>query len=285
MKVKPVRIGLVAPGSPLEADTARDLAALAASLYPDGRVELMFHPQCFLSHGHFAGDDGTRLAAFLEVANDPAIDAVWFARGGYGAVRIAEAAMDGLRAAAADKAYLGYSDAGTLLALLYSKGFGQVAHGPMGQDLRRSGGDEAITRALAWLVDRDAVALEGSVSPDVPAAAFNLTILSQLLGTPWEPDLAGHVLMVEEVSEHHYRIDRYFGHILSNPQMRRLAGLRLGRCSDIPENDRPFGMTEEEIARDWCARTGVAYLGRADIGHDAANRVVPFGDAIRRPRR
>ena len=58
---------------------------------------------------------------------------------------------------------------------------------------------------------------------------------------------------------------------------RGLAGIRLGRVSDVPENDRPFGMEAEEIAQGWCARTGIAWLGRADIGHDAANKVVPFG--------
>ena len=52
---------------------------------------------------------------------------------------------------------------------------------------------------------------------------------------------------------------------------------RLGRVSAVPENDRPFGMEAEEIAQDWCNRTGIPWLGRADIGHDAANKVVPFG--------
>jgi len=45
----------------------------------DGRAEIFFHPQCFMSHGHFAGDDETRARAFLEIANDDTTDAVWFA--------------------------------------------------------------------------------------------------------------------------------------------------------------------------------------------------------------
>ena len=56
-----------------------------------------------------------------------------------------------------------------------------------------------------------------------------------------------------------------------------IAGLRLGRISDIPDNDRPFGSDEVAIAQDWCRRSGIPYLGRADIGHDAANKIVPFG--------
>jgi muramoyltetrapeptide carboxypeptidase len=104
-----------------------------------------------------------------------------------------------------------------------------------------------------------------------------MSILSHLIGTPLQPDLTGHVLMLEEVSEHHYRIDRMMCHITSNPQILQVKGIRLGRCSLIPENDPPFALDEEQIAREWCGRSGIAWLGRADIGHDAGNKVVPFG--------
>jgi muramoyltetrapeptide carboxypeptidase len=83
--------------------------------------------------------------------------------------------------------------------------------------------------------------------------------------------------MLEEVSEHMYRIDRSLFHVTSNPAIRRVAGLRLGRCSLIPDNDPAFGHDAEAVARHWCERSGIAYLGEADIGHDAGNRVVPFG--------
>jgi muramoyltetrapeptide carboxypeptidase len=66
-------------------------------------------------------------------------------------------------------------------------------------------------------------------------------------------------------------------HITSNPAVRRVAGIRLGRCSLVPENDRDFGETEEEVVRHWCERSGIPWLGVADIGHDADNKVVPFG--------
>ncbi len=83
--------------------------------------------------------------------------------------------------------------------------------------------------------------------------------------------------MLEEVSEHMYRIDRALFHITSNPGIRRVAGIKLGRCSDIPPNDRDFGGTEEDVVDYWCARSGIPYLGRADIGHDIDNKIVPFG--------
>jgi muramoyltetrapeptide carboxypeptidase len=152
-----------------------------------------------------------------------------------------------------------------------------VAHGPVAQDVLRDGGEAAIERALDWMVDRAPAALEPTVGGAQKTAAFNITALSQLLGTPLQPDLDGHVLMLEEVGEAMYRIDRLMFHITSNAAIRRVAGLMLGRCSDITANDPDFGMSEQEVARDWCARSGIAWLGRADIGHDADNKVVPFG--------
>lgn len=270
-----MRIGVVAPSTPIVPEIAERVSALAAELHPG--LELYFHPQCFLAHRHFAGEDSARADAFVEVANDGGFDALWFARGGYGSCRIAEAVLDRLGPAARDKAYLGYSDAGFLLAGLYRGDFPHVAHGPMPADIRRDGGEAAIARALDWLVNRSPAALEPSVRDGARNAAFNLTVFSQLLGTSLQPDLTDHVLMLEDVSEHMYRTDRAMFHVTGNERVRRVAGIRLGRYSDVPENDPDFGATEEEVVRYWCERSGIAYLGRADIGHDAENRVVPFG--------
>lgn len=269
-----MRIAVVAPSTPVSPELAERVAALAAEHYP--RAELVFHPQCFIRHHHFAGDEAVRAEAFVEVANDPGFDALWCARGGYGSSRIAEDVLARLGPAASEKAYLGYSDAGYLLAGLYRARFPDLAHGPMPGDLRRERGEEAIRRALSWLVERSPDALDASLGEE-PALAFNITVFSQMLGTPMEPDVAGHVLMFEDVSEHMYRTDRSLFHITSNPAVRKAAGIRLGRCTEVPPNDPDFGATEEEVFRYWCGRSGIPYLGRCDIGHDADNKVVPFG--------
>jgi muramoyltetrapeptide carboxypeptidase len=271
-----VRIGVVAPASRLEPPLADKVQELARRLYSD-RADIVFHPQCFLSWGHFAGDDETRAKAFLEVANDSSFDALWIGRGGYGSGRIAERVIAGLTDAAGKKVYLGYSDAGALLAALYRHGFDGVAHGPMPADLNREGGEAAVARALAYFDHGAPESLEPTVTAATKTAAFNMAVFSQLLGTPLQPDLAGHILMLEDVSEHMYRIDRAMFHITSNPAVRKVTGIKLGRCSDIPPNDPDFAQDEEEVARHWCSVSGIPYLGRADIGHDVGNKIVPFG--------
>ena len=265
-----MRIAVVAPSCTLKREAAERTQAIAADR---GDCELTIHPQCFLSDGHFAGADSARLAALREAMADPSVDAVWFARGGYGSNRIAGAALADIPDAARGKLYMGYSDAGFLHAGFHKAGL-DVAWGPMPQDAMREGGEAAIHRALDWLVRRDPVALEPALQ--TPAMAFNLTVLSNLLGTPLEPDFTGVDLLVEDLGEHLYRTDRTMFHVTSSANVRKVARLRLGRVADILPNDIEFGTDEAAIVEDWCARSGIPYGGRADIGHDAANRVVPF---------
>lgn len=264
-----MRIGIVAPArgiDPASADRVKDLVGT--------RAELLFHPQCFLSHGHFAGHDGARADALVALANDPATNTIWFARGGYGAIRLLPAVLPRLEAIAFTKRWIGYSDTATLLAALHRAG-ARVAHGPMVADVRRVGGDAAVLRVVDWLLDDAPESLEPAL--DGPAFAFNLTILGHLCGTPYLPDMTGAELLVEEIAEPIYRIDRIFAQLHAAGILSSLSGLRLGRISDVPPNDPDFGQDEETVTRHWCDVAGIPFNGRADIGHDADNKVVPFG--------
>lgn len=271
---KTIRIGIVGPGRAIDRGIADRVSALAGY-----SAELVFHPQCFLREGHFAGPDSARAAAFEAYANDSSLDAIWFARGGYGACRILDLAFGNLSEAARAKTYLGYSDAGSLLARLARDGIGRVVHGPMPADILREGGEAAVRRALGFLTGTDdGAGIDAAARAPGRYAAFNISVFASLIGTGWLPKLSGHVLMLEDVGEYHYRLDRMMFTITSNPEVRKVAGIRLGRCGAIPVNDIDFGRGEEEIVRDWCARGGIAYLGRADIGHDVENKIVVFGE-------
>lgn len=268
-----MRVGIVAPAGLLTDHGLLDrVTAFAAASAPG--VELVIHDQCHLADGHFAGSDEQRLAAVVEMGNRDDIDAVWFLRGGYGSNRIAEGAVARLGESAREKKWLGYSDAGFLLAGLHRAGFRHVAHGPMPVDLDRTGGDATVKRALDWLAGGGGI--ESSEKPETPKLAFNLTVLSQLLGTPLEPDFTDRVLMIEDTGDYLYRYDRFLFHVTSHASVKRCAGIREGRMNVDPNPTAVFRVPEGGVVKDWCRRSGIPYLGDADIGHDADNKVVPF---------
>jgi len=265
-----MKIAVVAPSCSLNPKVAAAVQEIADKR---GDCELVIHPQCFLKDGHFAGPDSARLAALREVLSDESVGAVWCARGGYGSNRVAPELSADLPPAARGKIVMGFSDAGFLLGGLYNAGV-EVAWGPMLSDIVRTGGEAAIHRALDWIVRRDPASLETGIQE--PAMAFNLTVLSAMLGTPLEPDFTGIDLLIEDVAEQLYRIDRAMFHVSSSENVRRVARIRLGRVAGIVPNDPEFAIDEVAIFEEWCARSGIPYGGRADIGHDVDNKVVPF---------
>lgn len=265
-----MKIAVVAPSCSLNPKVAAAVQEIADKR---GDCELVIHPQCFLKDGHFAGPDSARLAALREVLSDESVGAVWCARGGYGSNRVAPELIADLPPASRGKLVMGFSDAGFLLGGLYNAGV-EVAWGPMPSDIARTGGEAAIHRALNWIVRRDPASVEAELQQ--PAMAFNLTVLSAMLGTPLEPDFTGVDLLIEDVAEQLYRIDRAMFHVSSSANVRRVARLRLGRVAGIIPNDPEFAIDELAIAEEWCRRSGIPFGGHADIGHDVDNKVVPF---------
>jgi muramoyltetrapeptide carboxypeptidase len=275
-----MRIGVVAPARTVSREGSLRLSAFMALTYPDH--DIVFHPQCYLEHGHFAGTDAQRAAAFLEYANDPSFDAIWFARGGYGSNRILREVMPQLNAAAGRKTYIGFSDMGFLLGALYARGIGKQMHGAMSSSVGINDSADAAGWVLAWLIDKDRRVLEPSIVEGKPYAAFNLSILAALIGTPWLPNLTDHILMIEEVDEPLYRIDRMLFQMAHSTQLKGVAGIRLGQVTAVKDNGEQegnysFGETIEQMIDRWCKEMGVPYLGRAEIGHVERNRPVPFG--------
>ena len=107
--------------------------------------------------------------------------------------------------------------------------------------------------------------------------AFNLTVLSNLLGTPLEPDFTGVDLLIEDIGEHLYRIDRTMFHVTASAECQEgCVGCGSDGSAIFLPTTRISGATKWRSSRIGARRSGIAFGGRADIGHDAQNRVVPF---------
>ena len=277
MGTSSLTIGIVAPARSIDRDTADRVTRFTREFYGND-VELHFHPQCFLQSGHFAGSDDARGLAFIEYANAPDIDMIWFARGGYGSMRLKDEVFERLDQNARAKAYLGYSDMGAVLSRLYKLQIGRPIHAPMPAEINRSNGEACISRVLDYVTGRSKDGLETQIASPHPRIAINVTVLEHLIGTQWQPDLSGHVLMLEDVGEYEYAIDRKMFSLCNNANIRSVQGIAAGRFSSVPENDDiEFGASPIEIVRDWCRRSDIPYLGEADIGHDIGNKIVVWG--------
>ena len=243
MPGKTVRIGIVAPATRIDPAVRERVTTLAAELYREPRRRSHFHPQCLPVVGPFrrrrcGARGGLRRGRQRSVVRRGLVRArrLWLVPHRRG--RAAEADR---RGAAQDLSRLQRHRRAARRRSTRS-GFPHVAHGPMPADIAREGGEAAVRRALAYLVDRAPEALEPSsiaarsASPSTSDASASCSARrSSRIST-------GHVLMLEEVSEYMYRIDRALFHITSNPAIRRVAGHHASAAAaDIPPNDPDFG--------------------------------------------
>lgn len=279
------RIKVVAPARWIEPG----LAARFSALGERHGFSVEISGQCFERHGQLAGPDDRRTAILAEALTDPEADIVWCARGGYGAGRL----LGGLRAlgqggglGGAGGILVGYSDITTLLLGLRVPGL-TLVHGPMPIDLDGPGREDNLSRLLTDLAagrlpappapDRMALRV---VRPGVargPLVAANLSLLTRLLGTPYCPDLDGAILVVEDVDEYLYAIDRMFLHLDHAGVLDRIAGLVVGEFSGTRDEEIPFGDDLEAIVDRFCARLDKPVVTGYPMGHGRLNYAMPEG--------
>jgi muramoyltetrapeptide carboxypeptidase len=269
-------IGVFAPASPFpEARYAAGLEVLTTLGAP-----IVEAPSLRARRGYLAGSDAERLADLHALLEDPAVGALWAARGGYGVHRLLES-LDAERLVAAGKPIVGFSDLTALHAVAQRGGLMSI-HGPVITQLGELG-VEAARDSLTLLSPTpqplELVADGPCVAPgraEGPLLGGCLSVLAPLVGTPHLPPLGGAILLLEDVAESTYRIDRLLTGL-------RLAGL-LGRVAGVALGDfwacRPRSDDEPEVGAVLAERLGdlgVPVLAGLPIGHGPRNRAVPLG--------
>lgn len=228
--------------------------------------------------GYLAGDDRRRARELMELVDDPGVAAILCARGGYGCHRIV-ADLDPLRVRAAAKPLIGFSDITTLL-LWQRVQAGLVGfHAPMLE--RREGMLPAELDALLGL-------LGGGVPPvlrgeprgggrgEGPLIGGSLTLLTASLGTPWEPDTRGAILLFEEVAEKPYALDRMLRQLGAAGKLGALAGVGIGHLVECLDPKRPLPCAEE-VVLEALAPLGIPIVLGLPFGHRQPNLGWPFG--------
>lgn len=233
--------------------------------------------------GYLAGSDTERVEAFHELAGDPSIRAIVFARGGYGVLRLL-GAIDWPLLAAHPRAYVGYSDLTPFLAEIVAR-LGLVAfQGPMvAADLARGLLDEERRSLLEALAGRfeEPLPVAGWLGADeaveAPLVGGCLTLLNAVIGTPFEQPLAGGVVFLEDTNEALYRLDRL---LLQLELAGRLEGVR-GFVVGHFDPHAPLAPELVELLAERLGARGVPVALGVPAGHIAPNRTLPFGARVR----
>jgi len=272
------RVRLVAASSALESGEA---LAAGLQLLRGWGLEIEADPQALLQRrwGYLAGRDGERLAD-LTTAADSQEPAALLAcvRGGWGAARLLEH-----RPAAEADWLLGFSDVTSLLFDRVAQGRGGGVHGPLLTTLAAEP-EWSRERLRALLFGEAVPPLQGESwrggSAEGPLLVANLTVATHLLGTPHLPPLAGAILVLEDVGEAPYRIERMLTHWRLCGALQQLAGLAFGSFSGCDDGDdrpaeRRFSL--EQVLRERSGDLGIPVLAGLPLGHTAGNAALPLG--------
>ena len=266
------RVRPVAASSALAPDSRERMAAGVALLQRWG-LQVESSSASTRRWGYLAGRDHER-AADLRGEGSPALWACL--RGGWGAARLLEQPDLVLP----QGWLLGFSDVTALLWAQRACGHRGGIHGPL---LTTLAAEPAWSqRRLQQLLFGEPLdPLEGEVwqagVAEGPLLAANLTVATHLLGTPHCPPLAGAILVLEDVGEAPYRLDRLLTHWRLCGALQQLAGLALGRFDDC-EDPEGQGFSCEQVLRERTADLGIPVLAGLPVGHgDAGNAALPLG--------
>ncbi len=248
------------------------------------RYRPVFDEGCFARTRYLAGDDARRADELIAALSDDSVKAIVAARGGYGSLRLLPRLWPKLRAAGfPPKPVIGFSDITVLHAVIQAAGWVSI-HGPVVTQLGTQ--PPAVVERLVHLLESPVAPalplrgtpLAGGVA-EGPLLGGNLSLLTRLLGTPYLPDLEGAILLLEDVGERPYRLDRMWTHLALAGVFDRVRGLALGEFNGCEEPDADYACVDVVAAL--VAETGLPCVGGLPIGHGAVNEPVPLGCRVR----
>lgn len=274
-----LHVGVVAPSFAVPPDE------LASGLAALGRIvrQVSVAEQVRAVDGYLAGDDAARAEALTAYWLDPAIDALWFARGGYGCTRLLDA-LPWRRLRRRSKLLIGYSDATALFVAALADPEMRCLHGPVVTELGRGTGFHRPS-LLAGL--RGESQRFGFRKRDVLASGRargrliggNLATLASVAGSRHLPRMKGSILLLEEIGEKLYAIDRSLQQLRSTRRLEGIAGVVVGDMQPLARKRFP---PERELDAVLCeAFPGVPIVRGLPFGHLARRRTVRLGATAR----
>ena len=295
MTIKPPRIkrgetlGVVAPAGPINVDKLKRGIERFGDAFRLRVADSITAPREANVPSYLAASDDTRVRELNAMFADRDVRAILLARGGYGLMRILPR-LDVEAFKRDPKPIIGFSDATALLAWAHAAGVRGI-HGPMLVQMGVLADDQDITYLIELMSDARvpgvrpwALATHGRGQHRGPLITANLTLLSLLVGTPYELPVARSVTLIEEVGEKPYELDRYLSQLALTGQLAKMNAMVIGDLTRCADANPPTGVPDPEDAALQTVLERVRPLPvavGAPIGHGDRNEAVPFGaDAI-----
>jgi muramoyltetrapeptide carboxypeptidase len=252
-------IGILSPSS------TGDKAVIekgAAFLEQNG-YRVVIHAQNSAQLGHLAGSDEEKIAALMEMFADPAIDGILCARGGNGAIRLLDK-IDFSVIARNPKVFVGYSDITVLLQAITKQAGFVTYYGPMAAsfgrdfDMRTATDFFAMIEGRATHIEVDGIDVLQKGQAQGVLRGGNMTMLQNLIATPFDWETGRVLLFIEDVDEILYRIDRMLHHFRLSGKLKSVAAVLVGEMIDVPDGEtshmrpgeKPYGRDIVRILRD-----------------------------------
>lgn len=271
------RVALVAPAGPLASPAELDRAI-------DNARRLGWEPlpgaNVLARHGYLGGRDAERLLDLNTALADERVDAIWCVRGGYGAMRLL-AHIDYASLTRRPRALIGFSDVTALHAAIGPRCelvsyLGPTARGELSEFSR-----DSLQRAV--IERRDSCGHAPAARTICGGRAHgrlvggNLALLAALAGTPYAPDYRGALLVLEDVGEATYRIDRLLTQLALSGALSQIAGLVVGHFTDATPDDDISPCSLDDLIREAAQIAGVPAVAGVPIGHIHEQWTIPLG--------
>ncbi len=277
-------VAIVAPSGVLKARTGEVQQAVA--LLESWGLHAVIGKHVFSQANHFAGTDDERCEDFQKALDDPAISAIWCARGGYGTVRILDK-LNFTKFKARPKWVIGYSDITALHNQVHNEGI-ESLHGMMCVSLSEDnkGLEETIGtfkdgifgKSLSYTLKGSEFNRTGSVT--APLVGGNLTVLHTMLGSATSIDTSGKILFFEEVGEYAYHIDRMLQSLKRAGYFDHCKGVIVGDITKVRKNTTPWGTSVEQLIIDALSEYNFPIAFNMPAGHEKDNRAMILGRTV-----
>ena len=234
-------------------------------------------------YNYFSGTDEERIEDFQHMLDDENVRAILCARGGYGISRIIDK-LDFTRFKENPKWIIGFSDVTVFHSHIYRNYYISTLHGPMANAFNEDGFKNEYVQSLRHALGGKKIKYQ--VKPHEfnrkgeaigELVGGNLALLAHLAGTDSDLKTKGRILFIEDVGEYLYNIDRMMYQLKRSGKLDKLAGLIVGRFTDMKDTERPFGQTAYEIIRDAVIEYKYPVCFDFPVSHEKENYALKIG--------